>query len=275
MKVLFFSFITLLAAMCSGGNSASVNESNNADYETVSKVESATPTEIDDTANRKMIWKGNLEIKVNNVDETTKKVNEICAQYGAFVSGMELNNSNYEISNRITLRVESKNFAQLIEAIKAEGTYVRNVTISSNDVTEKFIDVESRLKTKKEVRQRYIDILKNKTGKISEVLEAEEAIRKITEEIEAKEGQLRYLQDQVKYSTLTLRLYETVTYNEEPEVYEKSFGSKSLQALKNGWNIVTTLVLIFINIWPFILIAAVFIWRWKWIKSKLSKKRQV
>jgi len=221
MKALFFSSFALLAAMCGGGNDVSVNETTNADYGTVSKAESAASTEIDDAVNRKMIWKGNLEIKVDNVDETTKKVNEICAEYGAFVSGMELNNSNYEISNRITLRVESNNFTQLIEAIKAEGTYVRNVTISSNDVTEKFIDVEN----------------------------------------------------QVKYSTLTLRIYETVIFNEEPEAYEKSFGSKSLQALKNGWNIVTTLVLIFINIWPLVLIASILIWRWKWIKSKLGRKK--
>jgi len=273
MKVLFFSSFILLAAMCGGGNDVSVNETTNTGYETISKAESAASTKVDNAANRKMIWKGNLEIKVDNVDETTKKVNDICAKYGAFVSGMELNNSNYEISNRITLRVESDNFTQLIEAIKAEGTYVKNVTISSNDVTEKFIDVESRLKTKKEVRQRYIDILKNKTGKISEVLEAEEAIRKITEEIEAKEGQLRFLKDQVKYSTLNLRIYQTVTFNEEPEAYEKSFGSKSLQALKNGWGIITTLVLIFINIWPIVLIASVLIWRWKWIKSKLGRKK--
>lgn len=273
MKVFFFSFLIFLVGTCGGGGSADT-ESANADYASVSKIESSTPSEIDNTANRKMIWKGNVEIKVDNVDKTTKKVNEICKKYGAFVSGMELNNSNYEISNSITIRVESQYFSELIEAVKAEGTYIKNVTISSNDVTEEFIDVESRLKTKKEVRERYIAILKDKTGKISEVLEAEEAIRKITEEIEAKEGQLRYLQDQVKYSTLKLRLYEKVTFNEEPEIYTKTFGSKALQALKNGWKIITTLVLILINIWPLLLIAVILIWRWRWIKSKLRRQKK-
>lgn len=131
---------------------------------------------------------------------------------------------------------------------------------------------ESRLKTKKEVRERYIEILKNNTGKISEVLEAEEAIRKITEEIEAKEGQLRYLQDKIKYSTLSVRLYEKVTYRNEPESFEKSFGSKAVQALKNGWKIVTTVALVIINIWPLLLVGGFFIWRWRWIKSKLKRK---
>ena len=60
--------------------------------------------------------------------------------------------------------------------------------ITSNDVTAEFVDIESRLKTKKEVRNRYITILKTKTGKVKDIIQAEEAIRKITEEIEVKEG---------------------------------------------------------------------------------------
>ena len=52
--------------------------------------------------------------------------------------------------------------------------------------TEEFVDIESRLKTKREIRDRYIQILRDKTGSISDVLEAEEAIRTITEELKQK-----------------------------------------------------------------------------------------
>jgi len=272
MKLYLMFCLLVMLSTCGGGNSSTVSP--DATYEaSASRITDFQDEETQQISNRKMIWSGKVEIKVKSVDQMTTKINEICKTYNAFVSKMDLNNTSYEISNDLTLRVESQHFNALMDDLKSQGEFVKNVSITSNDVTEQYIDVTSRLKTKKEVRERYIEILKNKTGKISEVLEAEDAIRKITEEIEAKEGQLRYLEDNINYSTIHLRIYEKVTFREEPDTYEKSFGSKVLQALKNGWSIVTTLVLVLVNIWPFVLISAVLVWRWKWIRKKLRRKK--
>jgi len=271
MKIYLMFSLLIMLSTCAGGSSSEPAE---VAYEpTATKItdfQDSEPLQID---NRKMIWTGSVELKVQSVDETTARINALCKKYNAFVSNMNLNNTSYELSNNLTIRVNSEHFTSLMEDLKGQGEFVKNVSVSSDDVTEQYIDVTSRLKTKKEVRERYIDILKNKTGKISEVLEAEEAIRKITEEIEAKEGQLRYLKDKIKYSTINLRIYEKVTFRDEPDSYEKSFGSKVLQALENGWGIITTLVLVLINIWPLVLIGGIFIWRWKWLRNKQKKKK--
>ncbi|BFP42877.1 hypothetical protein FGF1_37220 [Flavobacteriaceae bacterium GF1] len=272
MKISLMFILMVMLSTCGGGESSEVAVDTT--YETsTAKITDFQDSETQQISNRKMIWTGNVEIKVKSVDETTEKVNEICKKYNAFVSKMNLNNTSYEISNNITIRVESQHFTSLMEDLKGQGDFVKNVSISSNDVTEQYIDVTSRLKTKKEVRERYIEILKNRTGKISEVLEAEEAIRKITEEIEAKEGQLRYLEDRIKFSTINLRIYEKVNFREEPDSYEKSFGSKVVQALENGWSIVTTMVLVLFNIWPLILVGGVLVWRWKWLRRKFSRRK--
>lgn len=277
MKVLMLFFLLMLSTCGGSGSSTESGATPTSEiaYDaSMTRLVDQQNYETIEVSNRKMIWTGNVEVQVKNVDEATVGINNLCKKYNAFVSTMNLNNTSYEISNDITIRVSSEHFASLMEDIKAQGDFLKNVSISSNDGTEQYIDVTSRLKTKKEVRERYIEILKNKTGKISEVLEAEEAIRKITEEIEAKEGQLRYLEDKIKYSTINVRLYEKVTFREEPDIYEKSFGDKVIQALKNGWNIVTTLVIVAINIWPLILIGGFLIWRWKWVRGKLSGKKR-
>lgn len=277
MKVLMLFFLLMLSTCGGSGSSTESGATPTSEiaYDApMTRLVDQQNYETIEVSNRKMIWTGNVEVQVKNVDEATVGINNLCKKYNAFVSTMNLNNTSYEISNDITIRVSSEHFASLMEDIKAQGDFLKNVSISSNDVTEQYIDVTSRLKTKKEVRERYIEILKNKTGRISEVLEAEEAIRKITEEIEAKEGQLRYLEDKIKYSTINVRLYEKITFREEPDIYEKSFGDKVIQALKNGWNIVTTLVIVAINIWPLILIGGFLIWRWKWVRGKLSGKKR-
>ena len=238
------------------------------------EVSGGTQTDLPsqtNTADRKIIWTGDMEFQVKNVDKSTKKILDIVKQYGGFVSGMDMGSDHYNVSNNITIRIESVKFQDLINSIKGESLFMRSLTVRSNDVTEEFIDIESRLKTKKEVRDRYIAILTNRTGKISEVLEAEEAIRKITEEIEAQEGRLRYLRDKVRFSTLNVVIYQEVEFTDEPTVYIKPYGEKALEALSNGWSIITGLALILLNIWPFVLaIAVMVVWKRKWFNKRFG-----
>ncbi|ARN76825.1 hypothetical protein BST97_01760 [Nonlabens spongiae] len=223
-------------------------------------------------ANRKIIWNANLEFQVDDVDDATQNISQLCSKYGAFISHMDLTSSNYEVMNRITIRVDDKNFNKLINDIKGTSTFMRRFEIRSNDVTEEFVDVESRLKTKKEVRERYIDILRNRSGEIKDVIAAEDAIRKITEEIEAKEGRLRYLQDQVSQSTINLEIYQKVDFTEEPETFEKGFFTELKESLQVGWEIVIEIFLLLVKVWPLILIAiGLLMWRRKWLRRKKSK----
>jgi hypothetical protein len=225
-------------------------------------------------ANRKIIWRGNLELQVKDVDKTTTAINEIATKYGAFVAGMDLTRTNYNISNQITVRVNSASFFDLIDEIKEKAMYVRKVSISSNDVTEEYLDIESRLQTKKKVRDRYIDLLQNRTGKVSDIIEAEEAIRKITEEIEAQEGRLRYLNDRIKLSTVNLLIFQKVEYQAEPTVFKKSFLDKAQDALSNGWSIFVNLVLALLNIWPLIVLAFVVVWQRKRIRRFWNRNKK-
>ena len=221
--------------------------------------------------NRKMIWTGHMEFQVQNVNESTKNITEMVKQAGGFVSDLNLTSSAYEISNSIKIRIENEKFQELISSLKNESKFIKRIEINSNDVTEEFIDIESRLKTKRNVRDRYIKILNTKTGDVKDIIAAEDAIRKITEEIEAKEGRLRYLKDKVKFSTINLRIYQEVEFTKQPEIYVKTFTEKASQALGKGWGIVKGFVLFILTTWPFwLIIFLIGFWKRKWFKSKFG-----
>ncbi|MFK8037055.1 MAG: DUF4349 domain-containing protein [Crocinitomicaceae bacterium] len=228
----------------------------------------SAPKKVKPAKNRKMIWKGNLEFQVQNMETSSKKISAICEEEGAFISEMNMSSTNYKIENHVQIRVNNSHFHQLIERLKGESIYTDNISITSNDVTEEFIDIESRLNTKKEVRERYINILRKRTGSIKEVIEAEEAIRRITEEIEAKEGRLRYLKDQVNFSTISVNIYQKVEFNRAPEVYEKSFGDDVSDSFSNGWQFITIVFLVLVNLWPLLLAGIIFIVWWKYRKRR-------
>ncbi len=252
------------------GSSAALLSANNSD---LVKQEPKQKTKSKPKPNAKIIWTGGLEFQVNNVDSATTIISDIAALNEGFVSEMNKTQSNTRIKNSITLKVNSENFQKTINELKKLSIHLNQETINSQDVSKEYIDAESRLKTKQEVLERYKDILRTRTGKIEEVLDAEEKIRRLTEEIEAKKGYLRYLNDRVKYSRIQLSIYETVEFiSEEPVRYEKTFGDKAIAGFGNGWSIIQNIVLVLITLWPVLLIVGTLLfWKRKWIKKTFSK----
>ena len=212
---------------------------------------------------RQIIRTGNLRFQVDHVKQSSTRVEEIVARFGGYVSGMTLTNTSYQISNYFQIRVPASRFDSLMNALEGEALFVNSRSTNTQDVTEEYLDIETRLKTKKEVRDRYVDILRNKAKTVEEVLKAEEAIRVLQEEIEAREGRLRYLKDQVAMSTIDLEIYEEVTYQPEPKTFKRTFVGRALTGLQNGWEAVVTLVIVLVNLWPFLLIIGVLIWQRK------------
>lgn len=221
---------------------------------------------------RQIIKTANYRIQVKDVNVSSKRANELALKHGGYVSESALTNSSYEITNAITIRVPATRFDSLLDDLGGEAIFTQYKRISSQDVTEEYVDITTRLKTKKEVRDRYVDILRNKAKTVEDVLKAEEQIRIIQEEIEAKEGRLRYLKDQVAMSTIHLELYQSIEYRPEPTAFHESFWSKLLTGLKNGWQLAQGIVLFFINIWPVVILGALIWWKRRWIWSKLRRK---
>lgn len=214
---------------------------------------------------RQIIKTAEYRIQVKDVNKSAQQAQELAARYGGIVTNAELNNSSYEITNRMTIRVPVGRFDSLLNDLGQDALFTQYKRINSQDVTEEYVDISIRLQTKKEVRDRYVDILRNKAKTVEDVLKAEEQIRVIQEEIEAQEGRLRYLQSQVAMSTIHLELFQEIAYHPEPSVYHRSFGSKLLESLEDGWNLLQELVLLLIRIWPLLLIGGLIWWRRRWI----------
>lgn len=222
---------------------------------------------------RQIIKTGQYRIKVEDVNKVTPQIEALAQRFGGYVSNMELTNSNYEINNAITIRVPASSFDSLLSSVGKHALFTQYKKISAQDVTAEYTDILTRLSTKKEVRDRYVDILRNKAKTVQDVLLAEEQIRVIQEEIESKEGRLRFLKDQVAMSTLNLEIYQQIAYQREPDVFTESFWSKLLAGLKNGWELLVDIFIGLVNIWPLVLIGGLFFWKRRWIWGKLSRKR--
>lgn len=270
MKYLKFVLILLVLSCARESRNLEMMKSEEVPAEMASNDQTQNKTEQDQS--NYIIKTAGYKFQVEDVSQSTKAVQALVAKHQAFIADMNLITNNTEVTNNLIIRVPSKNFETLLEDLGKEAIFTNFKRISAEDVTEEFVDIESRLRTKKEVRDRYIDILKNKAKTVEDVLKAEEQIRILQEEIEAKEGRLKYLQSRVSLSTINLEMYQKVEYQETPDTYQKSYIIKAKQGFSNGWDIVKNLALFVINIWPIIIIGILVYWRRGWIKQKLMKK---
>ena len=229
-------------------------------------------TKSEKVIERKIIRNAQVNMQVENIQKVFPKIERIVKGFDGYISSSNMQNNSQRISNSIVIRVPNENLDTLLRLIEKQSIFINNSSISSTDVTEEFIDIESRLKTKKEVRKRYLDILSKKAKTVEDVLMAEEQIRVLTEEIEAKEGRLRYLRNRVGLSTLSLSIYQKVEYAAAPAIYEKTFFIKIKEAFLNGWEIVLSLLLNLTNIWPLVILFFLVVWKRKAILGKIRRK---
>lgn len=201
----------------------------------------------------KIIKSATAKYKVDDVKLATTKIKKIAMQYQAYISDLRFQNTLYQIENRFTVKVPQEHFDAMMDSIAGVVSFIEYENITTKDVTEEYIDLQSRLKTKLEVKARYEEVLRRNAKTVEDILLTEDKLRIIQEEIESAQGRLKYLTSKVAYSTIQIDLYETVEYVDEPTSYKKTFGDKSKNGFSFGWNMVESLVLFLIHVWPLLL----------------------
>jgi hypothetical protein len=215
----------------------------------------------------KIIKNANLRFETDDLIKTNAKIQASVKKLNATIQSDTEEKEYKTNTRRLLVRIPSKNFEDFITEISKGVGYFDTKEISSQDVTEEFIDIESRLKIKKVLESRYLELLK-KANKISEILEIEKQISEIREEIESKEGRLKYLNSQVSMSSVSIKFYKTQANNGGVTV---SYGSKIWNSIVSGFNSVSTFFLFLLQIWPFILIlvASIIFYRRRFSKKKM------
>lgn len=201
----------------------------------------------------KIIKTGEIRIKVDDYRKSMEEAVRIVSVCNGTISDQNEVADDYRISNDLVIRVANKEFDRLMEGLGGMQGGIEVKRINSEDVTAEFVDIEARLRTKKEIERRYVSLLE-RAVKIPDILEVEEKIRVIREEIEAKEGQLRYLGDRVSFSTIHLNLHKEYEYT---PVHRPGFGNKLVGAFRSGWSGLLGFLLGLAHLWPVIIIAGV------------------
>jgi chromosome segregation ATPase len=219
-----------------------------------------------------IIRTGSLSIEVDKFDDAENKINDVVKKYSGFISNSKSTvNSSGNKSGTITVKVPADKYDALIAEVTKIGK-VMSQNIQANDVTEEYVDLESRLKTQKELEQRLIKLLNEKASKLSDVIEVEEKLAAVRQKIESFEGKMKLLKSQSDLSTLTISVYE-------PSMISTSSGGGFFyelgQAVKKGLSGFTNVLAVSITFLIAIIPLAGFALIIFWIIRKIIRKRRV
>ena len=256
MKNLFSLLIISLTIILSCSNSYDLQNKESQSISSFEETEKMATNEKDESnaeikqkKTAQIIKTASLSLEVKDFEKAKEEINFLIKKNHAYISKEDEKQNSYRLSNQIIIRVAFASFDTLINDIVQVADFLEHKSINLKDVGEEFFDLEIRLKNKKKVEERYLDLLKQ-ANSITDILAIEDKIRVIREEIESKEGRLKFLKDQISYSTISVFYYKSITKTYK----EEKFYNKLLNAFLNGWDSLLIFVVWIFNIWAFILI---------------------
>lgn len=159
-------------------------------------------------ANQMVIYQAELELRVKKFEQTLQNLERKAKKYGGYIAESTVTkDGNEQVSGSLKLRIPQEHFQDFLTDAEGEAAEVLQRNINGQDVTEEYVDLESRLKSKKAVEERLLSFMKN-AAKTEDLLKISADLAAVQEEIEIIEGRMKYLKNQTSFSTVNITLYE-------------------------------------------------------------------
>ncbi|MDG9928480.1 MULTISPECIES: DUF4349 domain-containing protein [unclassified Pseudomonas] len=162
---------------------------------------------------RLLAWSADLSVEVADVDKTVAELNARIVALGGYVE----EKSDYRgLNYNLVYRVPDKLFDGTVSEIEQSGK-VLSRSVKGKDVTEQYVDLDTRLKTNLALRDRFRDLL-GKARDVKDILQIETELNRVQTEIDAMEARMRILNDQIHMSVIRLTLLQQ-TPPQPPTIY--------------------------------------------------------
>lgn len=229
MAVTLMTLILLVVAGCSSGmeeapySGAMNNAASDGDLAVeegaVDKIASdggKTTTGISgQSSNQMVIYTANLTAEVTDYKKARNDLDSLIQKYQGYIVHSSEYENERERGGNITVRIPEGGFKSFLSEIEVIAHRVNNQSLQGQDVTEEYVDLESRLKAKKAVESRLLDFM-NQAENVEDLLKISQDLGRVQEEIEQIEGRMRYLRDHTSFSTVHIQLIEKQIHVETP-----------------------------------------------------------
>jgi len=293
-KIILGLFLSVLLISCTPKKS---EEAPKADSTAVSMVSSSAAVESKKDSTHKFIRTADLKFKVKSVIKSTYNIEELTAHMGGFVTYTELSSNiddtetksvsadssliitHYTVINSITLRVPNTKLDSTLKLISANIDYLDHRIIKADDVALQMLSNNLAIKRSAKNESRITKAIDNRGKKLNETTTAEEVVVNKQEQADNARIANLSLRDQMNFSTINLVIYqrqavrhELIANDKNIKEYESGFGTKILDSISNGWNMLEAVIVFIFNLWGLVLLGVIIFVLYKLYVIKFKKK---
>lgn len=175
---------------------------------------------------RKIIFNATIALRVDDLDEAFGQLSRLVEQTGGYISSSQSHgNAGSARSSEWTIRIPGGLFSGFTKSVAGLGEVVTN-SMTSQEVTAEFHDLDARIRNKQQEEKRLQEYLDNSTAKLEDILKVEREITRVRGEVESMQGRMRVLADLTALSTVTVRMSEVVEFVPPVFASEPSFGDE-------------------------------------------------
>lgn len=207
---------------------------------------------------KKIIKTAELHLEVKSFAAFIHRLREAVRNSGGYIAQEEQSQSNYEISNTVTIKVPVARFEELLAQLPSDSDRLEDKKITSQDVTGEVVDTKSRLETKKEVRERYLELLRQ-AHSMKDILAVQGEINGIQEEMDQAAGRITWLSHSAAYSTINMKFYQVLNPG-APKDSSPSFVQRLKDAITDGWQGLSDFLIGLLHVWPLLIFIAFVAW---------------
>ncbi len=178
------------------------------------KPPAAPPAEAPEPYGQKIIIRsGDIDFEVESFDDAVALIQKlVAATKGGFIATINSDKlANGKVKGSVVVRVPPGQLDGLVMGLRKElgkAGDLKGQRIGSQDITKQYTDLESRLRAARTMEKRLLKIIQEGKGEIKDLVAAEKELGVWNTKIEEIEGELKYYQNQVSLSTLTINLAE-------------------------------------------------------------------
>lgn len=219
--------------------------------------ESTTETPVATTA-RMIIHQASLSVNVKELAKAQSNIEKKVELYGGYIVESNVYQEDEQSSSgKMIVRIPEKNFEKFLLDAEGEAAEVLERNVTGQDVTEQYVDLQSRVKSKRAVEERLLDFM-SKAQKTEDLLKISADLSEVQEEIEVMVGKMKYLENQTSFSTIELSMYENRVVVPEIESKELNTWEKTKKQLATSTNSLlsagSALIVFFIGNLPVLLL---------------------
>lgn len=169
--------------------------------------ETAATTEVKAT-NRMVIYNAELHLEVKDFNKAQTTIERLVNEMAGYIVQAEIYDSQEgHMDGVITVRIPQEKFQLFLKKAEDISVKLHSRNISGQDVTEEYVDLEARIKSKRAVEERLLAFMKE-AKETKDLLQISADLERVQVEIESLEGRMKYLENQTSLSTVTLTLFE-------------------------------------------------------------------